>query len=98
MHEDGTTVVNTEDPAWELALAEVAKDTNRIVSNATLAAVVAGAAEAEVDVAVIGGVDGVSEGSEGEDEDEVEDLSAAAQFAEMQQNLIGERADGDDSM
>ena len=38
MHEDGTTVVNTEDPTWELALAEVAKYTNRIVNNATLAA------------------------------------------------------------
>ncbi len=96
MHEDGTTAVNTEDPAWELALAEVAKDNHRIVTNAPLAEA-AGAAEAEggpgAEVVVIDG-NGVHEAGEDEDEGEDElEMSAAAQVAEMEEHLLAERSD-----
>jgi hypothetical protein len=89
LHEDGTTPVNMEDPAWELALAEVAKDTNRIVTNAPLAAV-ADAAEAEgghlAEVEVVDG-NGVVAGSDDEDEGE-EEMSAGWSVAELEQHLL----------
>ena len=101
LHEDGS-LANEDDPAWPLALAEFAKDHNRIVTNAPLAQV---AADADADdqeeiqdmsefygAGAMGfqGREIAEGGSEGEDEDDEKDqrMSDPAMLAFLNQNLM----------
>ena len=95
-HADGT-VVNEDDPAWLLALAEVAKDHHRIVTNEQLAAVAA-AGEANADPMPSPDVlnaDDVADGdsSDEEDDDDAGQMTAAAQVAFENAQLL--QAGGD---
>jgi hypothetical protein len=96
-HADGTEV-NTDDPAWPLALAEVAKDHHRIVTNEDLAAVAADG-EANADAMpspdVLNAADVVADGdsSDGDDDDDAGQMTAAAQVAFENALLLQEGGD-----
>ena len=97
-HADGTEV-NENDPAWLLALAEVAKDHHRIVTNEQLAVV---AADGQADdyhmpsPDVLNG-DDVADGdsSDGEDDDDAGQMTAAAQVAFENAQLLQAGGDND---